>query len=111
MDLPILENQIRRQYRLFGHKNFWSQLHAQDPKTETMVARKLVQGEDEVVAWARKFNGRANLYIGKAVRDSAGIPIRTSVFAVDVDPVRPKGTSSSNVQHAEALAVGRSILK
>ncbi len=109
--MNLLENQIRLQYKIFAHENYWSQLHAQDPKTETMVARKLVKGAEEVVAWARTFNGRANLYIGRAARDEAGIPVRAGVFTLDVDPVRPKGTASSAEQHHKALWVGKTIVR
>jgi len=110
MNLPILENQIRRQYRLFAHEGYWSQLHAQDPKENKLVSRELVKGEEAVIRWARAFNGKGNLYLGRAARDSNGIPIRTSVFTLDVDPCRAKGTASSPEQHSKALRTGRAIV-
>jgi hypothetical protein len=108
--MEILENQIRLQYKVFGHETYWTQLHAQDPKENKFVSRELVKGVDAVIDWARTFNGKGNLYLGRAARDDKGTPIRTSVFTLDVDPVRPKGTASSAEGHAKVLRAGRQIL-
>jgi hypothetical protein len=109
MEFPILENQICRQYKLFAHEGFWTQLHAQEPKENRLVSRELVKGEDSVVQWARQFNGKGNLYLGRAARDAQGTPIRVGVFTLDVDPVRAKGTASSAELHGKAIATGRHI--
>ncbi len=109
--MNILENQIRRQYQLFGHNGYWTQLHAQEPLQNRLVSRELVKGPEEVVKWAKAFNGKANLYIGRAARNESGLPIRTSVFTLDVDPRRDKGTASSEDQHRQAIRAGRGVLK
>lgn len=109
--MSVLENQIRLQYKLFNHENYWTQLHAQDPSANQLVSRTLVQGVEKVVEWAKEYNGKANLYIGRAARDKGGIPVRTSVFTVDADPVRPKNTASSAEQHSRILRWGRSVSK
>lgn len=109
--MEILEQHIRRQYQLFGHSGLWSQLHAQDPKTNKLVSRELVQGVEEVIEWAKAHNGRGNLYIGRAARNEKGLPIRTSVFTIDVDPRRVPGTASTAEQHSKAVLCARAILR
>jgi hypothetical protein len=109
--MSVLENQIRLQYKLFSHENYWTQLHAQDPKENKLVSRTLVQGVGQVIEWATEYDGKANLYIGRAARDRAGIPIRTSVFTLDADPVRPKNSASSAEQHRRIIQWGRGVCK
>lgn len=87
-------------------------VHCQKPGDSFPLVRKVVRSVDEVVAFAREFNGKGSCWISKnpwSGKKGEEIDALTA-FVIDVDPEREKGTAASPSQRAQALGVGRRIL-
>jgi hypothetical protein len=108
-EFPLLEQQTRLQYRLLKHGGFWSQVHAQDVNTNTLVSRELVYGEEEVVKWARAFNTKANLFVGRNPRDKNGKVAGITCVSLDIDPVREPKRASLPEQFERAISTAHQI--
>jgi KaiC/GvpD/RAD55 family RecA-like ATPase len=108
----VFDAHIKRLYGLLNHAGSHSQLHAQlTGDNGGVVDRRLITNEEELVKWAKEYNGKANLFIGRANRDGRGQLTVSSVLTLDVDPIRPKGTAASEAQHAQAIEAGRAIIR
>ncbi len=105
-NLEIIEAHTRQQYKLLGHEGFFTQCHAQEVNTNELISRELVCGADQVVKWARSFNGKANLFIGRNPRTSTGAVARVTSTTIDIDPKRAKGTAATEAQYREAIRAG-----
>ncbi len=108
----INEAQIRAHYALLRHAGHHSVVHCQDVAEARMVAREVVSDESGLLAFARRFNGRGNIFIGRNPRlDASGKTLSAITgFSLDIDPEREKGTAATPEQRRSALAVARKIL-
>ena len=113
MDKRFLPAHVRLMYRALRHKGNSTLVHAQDMATAKVADRRLVNGEEEFVEWASRWNGKANCFVGRNPRVSGDINALAGItsYTTDVDPIRPKGTASSSAQLASAVSVGRAIAK
>ncbi len=106
------EAAVRTHYRLLRHEGFFTVAHCQDPKAGRMVGREIVKDVEGLVAFARRFNGRGNVFIGRNPRsDDAGKKIAAlTCFSLDIDPEREKGTAATSGQREVARGVARKLL-
>lgn len=109
--MDILESQTRQFYKLLGHDGLYSQLHCQNIKTKQLIDRRLVYGEEEVIKWAKEFNGVGNCFIGRAPRNKDGSVIESACLSLDIDPEKEKGSAATQDQWEEAIQAGRSVLR
>lgn len=107
-------------YRLLGHKGFTSRVGSLD-FTKKVVNEKTgregflyeetyLQGEDQVIEYAKRYNGQRNIFISRAFRDARGSCLGTNCITFDLDPIREKNTAATIQLHEMALRAGRSIL-
>ena len=108
-ELMFLEQQARWQYRTLGHKGHWTQCHAQDVNKSKLISRELLYGEEEVIKWAKAYNGKANLFIGRNPRNAAGNVSEVLSTTIDLDPIRDKGTAATDELHRLALEAGAGL--
>lgn len=111
MSYDVDENQIRAHYKLLRHEGFHSVVHCQNPNVgKGFVARKVVFGVEAVIKFAKTYNGKGNVFIGRNPRNADGSPSRISGICCDVDPIREGGAAT--VEQAKgAVEIGRSILR
>jgi KaiC/GvpD/RAD55 family RecA-like ATPase len=107
---PFLESHVRGLYRLLAHGDSHSDLRCVDVNQGKMVDRSIVRGEEDVVRWAREFNGKGNCFIGRNPRNADGSVSRVTTATIDIDPVRPKGTSADDAMLSLALRAGRDVV-
>lgn len=118
MNEEIKETHILGLYRLLGHRGYFSRIGSVDysnkeiknGKEVNVYSETLVKNEEEVIAYARRYNTQRNVFIGRAYRDSSGTVLGSNCISFDIDPIRSKNTASSDVQHDAALLAGRRIL-
>jgi KaiC/GvpD/RAD55 family RecA-like ATPase len=91
------EQAIRRLYRILRHDSFFTDARAIQPggATDACISRTLLRSEDELVDWARKFNGRANLYVGRNPRNADGTVAHVTALSFDVDPIYDQSVGAS----------------
>lgn len=108
----IDEAQMRFHYTLLRHEGYYTTVHCQNVESGAIVGRETVYGVEAVAAFARKYNGLGNLFVGRNPRrDSTGKTLGAlSSFSFDVDPDREKGTAATAEQRQAALGVSRRIL-
>jgi len=109
--MNLLENHVSLLYDILGHKGHWTQVHALDTKKRRTLDRSVINGKSALISWAKKWNGKANLFIGRNPRTSAGDVAVVTSLSFDIDPVRAKDTAATEAQHKEALDVARRIQK
>lgn len=97
-----------KMYRFLRHDGFSTQVHCQDMQSGGVIDRRTVGTEGELVEWASEFNGRGNCFVGRNPRFGSSVAART--FALDIDPIRPKGTAATPTQRAKARLVAQSLL-
>jgi hypothetical protein len=136
----ILEPQIRQLYRLLGHgenPNGYSDVRciiadgplldeacelfrskhggrepdAEEVKRFKVVNRSIIKGEQAVVDWARKYNGKGNCYIGRSARNSDSSLLEFKTITADIDPNRERGTSASIELSERAIRAARAVLQ
>lgn len=125
---------LRQQYRLLKHKGHYSQVHllaanesqwapkveefkrkyGRDPNDKEFnslktLDRRLLNGEEKVIAWAKEWNGKGNLFVGRNPRSSTGDALHCTALSLDLDPVRPKEAAASEIQHLSAIKAGQHI--
>lgn len=105
----FLESHTKALYKLLGHEGQYSRMGALDYETKD-YKEEYVSGENEVLAYARKWHGKRNVFIGRAARKQDGNPIFCRAITFDLDPIRPKDTASSNEQHSNALKAAQRVL-
>lgn len=121
--MDIIEPQIRALYRLLGHgenPNGFSDcrcilsdgsLITEANKNHRVIDRSIIQGEQAVVEWARKYNGKGNCYIGRSARQSNGDLLEFRTITADIDPNRERGTSATDELAAVAINGARAVLQ
>ena len=109
----FLESHVRQLYRLLGHgdNNGYSDLRCIKLDENKVVNRSIVQGEQAVVDWARRFNGHGNCFIGRAARKENGDVLEFSTVTCDIDPNRERGTAATVGQMQTAILGARQILQ
>lgn len=111
MDFPLLEQQTRLQWRLLKHEGYYTQVHCQNVNTGEKVSRELIKGEDQLVQWARSYHLQGNLFLGRNPRNAAGDVLGITNWTLDIDPVRPQKTASTENEHSRAIAVAHRIIQ
>lgn len=109
--MELLENHIRTQWRYLNHGQEYSDLRCIDVNAGKLLDRSIVQGEEEVVKWARIWNEKGNCFIGRNPRHADGTVSRLTTYSYDLDPIRPKGTATDEGSLRSALRAGRLILQ
>ena len=104
------ESYIRKLYSLLGHSDYWSRVGSLDC-TSHKYEDKLLHGVEEVIDYARRWNGQRNLFISRNPRNQDGSINSSHCITFDCDPVRPKGEAATDAQHDNAITAGRRILE
>src|SRR5579864_7053234 len=76
-----------------------------------VISRLIIKGEQAVVDWARKFNGRGNCYIGRTARKANGTLHEFRTITADIDPDRERGSAASIELSTRAIQAGRELLR
>lgn len=113
MSQEFLASHVRLTYRALRHAGYITQLHCLDTNSGATLNRDTVTSMSSFVDWAAAWNGKGNCFVGRNPRkvgcttELAGI----TSFTIDIDPVRPKNTASTDAQLGLALSLGRRISK
>lgn len=135
----ILEPQVRQLYRILGHVEGdgysdvrciladgplldeaieqFAKVHAgqlpndEEVKRIKVVNRSIIKGEENVLTWAKKYNGRGNCYIGRSARKSDGTLHEFRTITADIDPNRERGTSASHSLSIRAIQGAKQVLQ
>jgi replicative DNA helicase len=75
-----------------------------------VINRSIIKGEQNVLEWAKKYNGRGNCYIGRTARTSDGSLHEFRTITADIDPNRERGTSATPELSARAIQGARKVL-
>ena len=113
-DILFLESHVRALYRLLGHrKGEYTDVRVIDvnKKGSAPLARKLLQGEESFVAFAKQWNGEGNVFVGRNPRSADAKVCRIGCFTLDIDPEREAGTASTAVQFQRAIEAARKIVQ
>jgi hypothetical protein len=133
-DEPFDEDAVRKFFRRLNHSNYGlTELVVYSPQTNKLLASGFFKEEDAFVKCCRQWDGKANIYAGRNPRpfdfaENLGLEIdrlytdrksRASdrnigwmqAMVLDIDPIRSKGTSSTDEQHEAALAFAEKIAK
>jgi KaiC/GvpD/RAD55 family RecA-like ATPase len=76
-----------------------------------IVNRSIIKGEQAVVEWARKYNGRGNCYIGRTARRPDGSLHEFRTVTADIDPNRERGTAATEALAGQAVNAARQLLQ
>lgn len=108
---PVQFNElhVRQFVRYLGHETY-SDLRCINVIDGKFVAREIVQGEESIVKFARQYNGKGNVFIGRNPRASNGDIDAITTASFDIDPIRPKGQASTDGQVRASLLGGQRIL-
>ena len=106
VDGALLDGAIERFEKRTGHKPSDDEL-----KRLKVVSRVIVKGEQEVVDWARKFNGHGNCFIGRASRKQDGTLHEFATVSCDLDPSRERGTAATVGQVQVSMLGAREVLR
>ncbi len=108
------ETEIRFLYKLLNHGTLASRVHCQDPnvpgKPGVLSATNVV-GENAVVEWAKKWNGKGQCYISRNAQLGWNQPAPYTTLTFDLDPVYDKKLGATDVQSAIADQAGRRIVE
>jgi KaiC/GvpD/RAD55 family RecA-like ATPase len=111
--VEFLESHVRQLYRLLGHGDCdnYTDLRCIKLDNNKVVDRSIVRGEQAVVDWARRFNGKGNCFIGRASRNEDGSVYEFSTVTADIDSDRERNTAATVGQMQIALIGAREILR
>jgi replicative DNA helicase len=76
-----------------------------------VVNRSIIKGEQNVIEWAKKYNGRGNCYIGRTSRKADGALYEFRTITADIDPNRERGTAATDDLTALAIQGARKVLQ
>lgn len=135
----ILEPQIRQLYRILGHaegegysdmrciladgplldaaidkfKNGHGGREPDDEETKRIkvINRSIIKGEQNVLEWAKKYNGKGNCYIGRTARTFDGAMLEFRTITADIDPDRERGTAATLELSTRAIQGARKVLQ
>lgn len=115
---------IREFYRRLNPRYGVTELVVIDPGKKGVIATGFFDNENDFVSWCQRYNGKYNIYAGRNPRPGrlfSGFESRNrlearirrrakdtdithiTAISLDIDPIRPKGTSSTNNQHKTAI--------
>jgi hypothetical protein len=129
---PFDENTVRKFFRRLDHSNYGlTELVVYSPQTNRILASGFFKDENRFIKSCCQYDGIANIYAGKNPRPfdfAEDLGLETdklytdrksrasdrdiewlTAMVLDIDPVRPKGTSSTDVQHQAALAFAEKV--
>lgn len=109
MQWPLIENQVRLQYQLLNHVGNYTRVRCQDVNNGRRVDERRVKNANELISWAKEYHLKGNLFIGRNPVDDKGKVCRITSWSLDIDPVRPSKSASSEGQLFAALRVGEQI--
>jgi len=109
MSYPLLETQVRWQYQLLNHDGNLSRVRCHSVNDGRTVSEARIRGINELIEWAKEFNGHGNLFIGRNPVSETGKVCRITSWSLDIDPVRAPKSASSEDQHLNALRIGNAI--
>ena len=125
-DAPFDEESVRLYFQRLRHNKFGlTELVAYDPKSKNILASGLFNNEDAFAESCCHLDGKGNVYAGRNPRTELILSDKNlkenqmyqdgrcrasesyvefiTAVALDIDPIRPKGTSSTLEQYREAL--------
>src|SRR5579859_4665923 len=108
------EQAIRSLYRILRHYPLASRVHCQDPNVKGpagALCSTLVKGEDAVLAWAREWEGKGQLYISRNPMIAWNQPGKYTLLSFDIDPVYEKSKGATLEQVKKAVITGQRILQ
>lgn len=106
------EVDVRTLYRLLGfNASRLADARCVDVVNGKVHDRRLIRTEQEFVNWAKEFNGKGNCFVGRNPRNEAKEVTGITAMSLDIDPVRPKGTSATEEQTQECIELGQRILE
>lgn len=110
MNNEFKEPHLRQMYKLLGHEGYTTRLGALDTVTKD-YQQVFAHTEQEVVDYARSWNGKRNIFIGRAFRSKDGSVLGSNVVSFDIDPIRDGAgvTASTPEQYEAALRAGRFV--
>lgn len=137
--MELLEPQVRQLYKILGHgenpegfsdvrciladgplldealEKFRNSHGGREPDEEELkrikvINRSIIKGEQNVLEWSKKYNGRGNCYIGRTARRSDGAMLEFKTITADIDPNRERGTSATTELSARAIQGARALL-
>jgi len=76
-----------------------------------VINRSVIKGEQAVVEWARKYNGRGNCYIGRSARKADGSLHEFRTVTADIDPNRERGSAATEALAGTAITAARQLLQ
>lgn len=107
MQWPLIENQVRAQYKLLNHDGYWTRVRNSNEKEE-----KYLFGVEEIVVWAKARSGKGNLYLSRNPFTKNGQVAGISGFTLDVDKVRePKDRATTEDELRGTLTLAAKINK
>jgi replicative DNA helicase len=109
MNKTINEEAIRFTYRLLNHGDMASRVHCQGK--DGALDSRLVKGVEEVVTWAKHWNGKGQCYISRNPMIEWQKPGRFTCLSIDVDPLYDKATGANLLQVSRAVKTGQRILQ
>ena len=106
--MPLLEQQVRLQYRLLGHEGHYTRVRWDDKQTGKGGKEDLVAGVDSLIKWARPLCGKFNMYLSRNPFTKEGNVASVSSFTMDIDPVRePKDRASTQAELEKAISCAK----
>lgn len=105
-----LDRQVGQQYAILQHAGFHSTVHCQVAGERFPVSRKTLRGQSAILQWAKEFNAKGNLYIGRNPRTPDDKVAAITSLTIDIDPDRPPKTAATDEQVQYAVALGRRVL-
>lgn len=112
-EIEFREADVRALYRLLGHrKEEYTDVRVIDvnKKGSAPLFRKLVQGEEEFVAVAKRWNGEGNVFVGRNPRSADAKVCRIGCFTLDLDPERDPGTAANVEMVRRSREAAKAIL-
>lgn len=109
----IIESHVRALYRLLNHGQDFTDCRCIDVNNpgSAPVSRRILNGEDQFVAWCREFNGKGNCFVGRNPRQSNGTVSRITTYSLDLDPPHAPRTSVSRIMVDRAVLAGNIVLQ
>lgn len=110
--LAFNEQEATKLWKLLGFGNeHYAQLQCIDVRQEPakFVSRLLTNNLQTYLQWARNNNGKGNCFVGRNPRNSEGKVKHVSCVSLDLDPIREKGTASTDEQIASCVRSANKI--
>jgi replicative DNA helicase len=112
--IVIDEQSIRYLYRFLRHGALSSRVHCQDPHVKGpagALKSTLVQGEDAVVAFAKEWDGKGQIYISRNPMVAWNQPAKHTCLSFDIDPIYDKSKGATDEEVQKAVQAGQKVLQ